>query len=176
MTRDEFKLQRLKDDATMIRRTYPIFVACVIAFIVLSIYAFVAGKAPAGIGGTLIMASIALSLPSMKRRIESSDEAIREYEAYIADPSAPLSDSTEEAIAASDYPTSELLKGWIGLAFITFLLFAMGVFFWFLSEGEQVWLIVLGTGSIIGGIIMCFPVMRLFRSWRTSKALDEAGL
>ena len=70
MTRDEFKLQRLKDDATMIRRTYPIFVACVIAFIVLSIYAFVAGKAPAGIGGTLIMASIALSLPSMKRRIE----------------------------------------------------------------------------------------------------------
>lgn len=176
MTRDEFKLQRLKDDAAMNRHTYPILLGCVIGFVVLSIYAFIAGKAPAGIGGICIMASIALRLPLMRQQIADADEAIREFEAHLADPSLSLSESTQAAIDASDYPPIELLKGWIGLGIIAIMLLAMGILFGIISEGEQVWLIALSAGSIIGAIIVLFPTARIYRSWKTSKELERAGL
>ena len=176
MTRDEFMLQRLKDDAATNRRTYPILLGCVIAFVVMTVLAFMWRGAPAGLGSTLIMVSIALRLPLMKQQRESYDIAIRELEAHIADPSKPLSETTLRAISTSDYPAVELFKGWIGLAVCAAMLIAMGVFFLVLIAGEGTLFLILALGCILGGIVVCFPTIKMYRSWKVAKALEEAGL
>ena len=176
MTRDEFMLQRLKDDAATNRRTYPILVGCLIGFVALSVVAFVTKGTAAGLGSTLIMASIALRLPVMKHQLGSYEQAIQELEAHIADPSAPLSEATEAAIATSDFPTRELLKGWIALAACAAMLVAMGVFFLFLVAGEGGFMLALALGTMAGGLVVCIPTRRLYRSWKLSKQLDEQGL
>ena len=176
MTRDEFNLQRLKDDAATNRRVYPILVACVIGFTAFTVLSFVTGRNAIGVGSTLVMSSIALRLPIMKQRLNGYDDAIREYEAHVADPSVPLSEATEAAIATSNFPAKELLKGWIALAVTALALVGTGILFAVLSEGEDTLLIVCSVGTIIGGIIVAFPAMRMYRSWKTSVALEEAGL
>ncbi|MDO4538097.1 MAG: hypothetical protein Q4B54_08035 [Coriobacteriales bacterium] len=176
MTRDEFNLQRLKDDAATNRRVYPILVFCLVGFVILSILAFLTGRTPAGIGSTLVMSTIALRIPLMKQQLAVFDDAIREYEAHIEDPTIPLSERTKAAVATSNFPAVELLKGWIALAITALVLIGAGIFLGVVSEGEDTLLIVCGVGCVIGGIIVFFPAMRMYRSWKVSKALEEAGL
>ena len=174
MTKEEFTLKRLKEDSTLYRWLFPIYVAIIVAFIAMSIAGFVMGKQPISLGGGLIMLSIALAAPSIMQHRFDAASAVEEYEAFLADPDrdeTTLSETTLRAIRTTPLSSKELLQQWVAYGIIGVLLIGCFVFLFIVIREEPILLLVCSVLPVMG-VILLFLAVRAYQSWKIAKSFE----
>ncbi|MBQ6395227.1 MAG: hypothetical protein IJH87_02645 [Atopobiaceae bacterium] len=173
MTKAEITLRRVKDERNVYRACVPILIAVGMLFIALSVSIIIdGGSLPNPLGPGLIMLSIALRIPSIIRLRDAYTKAADEIEAYLANPTSPISDETEELVERIGGDAKTLIYQAIAYGFTALMLIAAGIFILFIDEEH--WLFpVLGTGTVIGGFFMGVLAAKAWFNWRAMRDLER---
>lgn len=171
MTREEFVLQRMREDYDMYKKICVIDVVCVVGFIALLIAGLAFGKIEFNIGSVLIMIAIALQLPAMFKMRDSYGAALKELETLAADPTFTLSDSTYQAVESLVQSSSQLRQQLIAYGILTVVL-AAGAVVVLLIAGEEPVLIAAGAALVVMAVALGFLTIRAYRSLKVAKELE----
>lgn len=175
MTKDEFIVRRLHNEATVYRITVPILIACVVAAVVMSIIGLATGRGVMSLGPALIMTSIALQIPSMIQKRKAYRAAEQEYAAYVANPAQGLSDGTRSLVnRLESSSTKDLRQLVVAYGLIGAMLLGMGIFLFSvmsgLGETNAFYVVVLPVGMGGGGLFLC---LLAFKAWRDLKVARD---
>ncbi|MBR2684315.1 MAG: hypothetical protein IKE22_13740 [Atopobiaceae bacterium] len=171
MTREEFVLQRMREDYDMYKKICVIDVVCVVGFIALFVAGLVFGKLEFHIGNILIMIAVALQLPAMFKMRDSYGAALKELEILAADPTYTLSDSTYQAIESLVQSSSQLRQQVIAYSIITVAL-AAGAVVVLLIAGDEPVLIAAGIALVVMAVVLGFLSIRAYRALKVAKELE----
>lgn len=175
MTREEFELRRLKEDRALYHWLVPIYVAILVAFVVMSIAGFFMGKAPISLGGGLIILSLALRVPSILQHKDDTVDAVAEYEAYLANPErdeSMLSETTLYALRTTPHSAKELKQQWLAYGILSVVLIGSFVFLLTVVWEEPV-LLAVCSSLLVMGVIMAWLAVGAFRSWKIAVSLEQ---
>ena len=174
MTKDEFVLKRMQDDAKLYTVICVIDVIVVVAFLAMFAFALMTGRATAKPGAILIILAVALQLPAMFSTRDSYVASARELEAAATDPDAPVSEKTYAAVSNLVLAPTQLRQQVIAYGILCPFLLVGGAVIVLISEG--IWILV-GAGMImlLMGVALAFLAYRAYRDLKVAKAFEEAG-
>lgn len=179
MTRNEFIAQRIKAEGKAYRITVPLLIVCVVAAVVLSVVGLVMGKGAMSLGPALIMISIALQIPSMIKLRDACTVAEQEFDAYLKDPSAPLSATTENLIDRFESRgAKELQQQFIAYLAMGIMLLGLGIFLFVIlrvvdSDFNLLLNVILPGLMAAGGVFLCLLAFKAGRDLKTARALES---
>lgn len=172
MTKDEFVLKRMRDDANLYKILCILDVCVVVAFLALYAFALMTGRATTQPGGILIILAVALQLPAMFNTRDRYAAAARELEVAAVDSNAPVSDETYAAVERLVIAPKQLRQQLIAYGIMCPLLLAGAAVIIYVSEGV---VILVSSGVIMGlmGVALGILAYRAYRDLKVAKELED---
>lgn len=170
MTRDEFILQRLKDEMSMYRVLFAVCVLAAVAGAALAAYAVVAGDVPNALPFLGMACGFGVTAYASKSKVDSLSPL---HEQFKDDPTglATRRDFPRETvlvIAGLQKRTKEYLQMTIAYGICSAMLLAGGIVIYAVSDWEdaQPLFIALGTLLVLGFVWLAVLAFQSFRNWR----------